>query len=107
MSSGNGVRDKLVQQVQQLIDGAPDGPIKVKIDWTARLLGFSFRRVTAYRYNQVQMIPAHEADRIREEARQAKRKRLARLRAQYEALRAELVAEASEGMDFIIPPPLD
>ncbi len=77
---------------------------KERITRVARALGMTPRRVASYFYREIAVVPAHEADAIRACHVRAKIEKRAQLEAELEALRAELVAEASAGLVALVPP---
>lgn len=98
------VRAELTAHVKDTVRSSPGDTVKERLRSAARVLGIPFGRVQDYWHGEVRRIEAHEADRIRHRAAEAKRARLARLEAEYRALRAELVAEAPRGLGWLVPP---
>jgi len=97
------VRAEITAHVKSTVDASPGPTVKARLRAAARALGLPVGRVADYHYGEVRRVEAHEADQIRQRARAAKERELARLAAQYQALRAELVAEAPRGLGWLVP----
>jgi hypothetical protein len=101
------VRNEITGTIRDLVEKAPGGNRKARLTAAARSLGIAVGRVTDFFYGEARRVDAHEADRIRDHARQAEYRELARLETEYAALRAKLVAAAPGGLAALCPPALE
>ncbi len=101
------IRIEMADRVGEICRAVGGQSVKDRITRAARLLGMTPRRVSALIYQEIAVVPAHEADTIRQKHQSAKRLRLAQLQHEFEALRDELVAEAPEGLVALVPPAID
>ena len=100
------IRLEMADRVGEICRAVGGQSVKDRITRAARLLGMTPRRVSALIYQEIAVVPAHEADTIRAKHQSAKRLRLAQLQTEFEALRHELVAEAGQGLVALVPPAL-
>lgn len=59
------VRERLTEQVKEIVEVSPGNSVKERLRTAARYLGMPFSRVQDYLYGEVRLPPAHEADQIR------------------------------------------
>lgn len=106
MPTAEAIRIEMADRVGDICRAVGGQSAKERITRAARLLGMTPRRCAAFIYQELAVVPAHEADTIREKHQDAKRLRLAQIENEYRALRAELVAEAPAGLAALVPPDL-
>lgn len=106
--SAEGVRTELSAAVRDLVASTPGATVKARLRAAARALGLPTGRVTDFYYREVRRVEAHEADRIRYRAAEAKRREmwLAQLEAEYQQRRAEFLDSAPDFMARLVPPAL-
>lgn len=107
MPTAETVRIEMGDRIADIARVVGGDSCKERMTRVARALGMTPRRVASYFYREIAVVPAHEADAIRACHVRAKIEKRARLEAELEALRAELVAEAPAGLVALVPPPLD
>lgn len=79
---------------------------KERINRAANWIGLTPRRTAGIFYEEARQIDVATGDLIRQRS-ELLRQKMARLDAEYEALRADLVAQAPRGLARLCPPPLE
>jgi hypothetical protein len=101
------VIDKLRLEVRQTVAASPGATTRARLRSSARLLRLPIGRLADWFYGEVRRVEAQEADQIRHYVRAARRRAEElerRLERQYEAVRAELVDNASPVVGSLAPP---
>src|SRR6185437_7035837 len=83
---------------------SPEGSVKARLHWAARILGLSVGLVSDFLYGEARRVEAHEADHIRARYDLARQQYRERIAAEDRALQAEVVAEAPYGLGWLCPP---
>lgn len=104
MPTADAVRFEMADRVADIARVVGGASVKERLTRTARLLGMTPRRAASYIYRELAVVPAHEADTIRATHTKAKLEKYARMQAELDALRGELVAEAGAGLGALVPP---
>ena len=100
------IRIEMADRVGDICRAVGGQSVKERITRAARLLGMTPRRCSAFIYQELSIVPAHEADTIRAKHMEARRLRLAQLEGELNQIRAELVAEAPAGLVGLVPNPV-
>lgn len=98
------VRDEMRGHVRAVAALAQEDGCKSALSFASRVLGLPFWRVKKLYYGEANRIDAHEADQIRAYVQAAEK--LIQARADYEAKRAQFLAEAHPALGRMVPPPL-
>lgn len=104
MPTAETIRIEMADRVADIARAVGGSSVKERLNRAARLLGMTPRRTASYIYRELAVVPAHEADTIRATHSKAKLEKYARMQAELDTLRGELVAEARTGMGALVPP---